>query len=1266
MGIAFGDIENDGDLDIYVSNGGSPNSLYQNNGDGTFTNIAASVGVADGQDGQGVTFGDYDNDDDLDLYMKKRFGANNRLYQNNGSGIFTDVAVSAGVADGSGDSHGGVAFGDYDGDGDLDIYGTNFGSANRLYRNNGDGTFIEVGGAAGVNDAGQGAGVSWGDYDNDGDLDLYLANDGGANRLYRNNGDGTFTDVASSAGVADAGPARGVSWGDYDNDGDLDLYVTNRNSANQLYRNNGNGTFAEIGAAAGVDDTGHGVGMTWGDYDNDGHLDLYVANFGSANRLYRNNGDGTFTDVGGAASVADTGSGLGAASGDYDSDGDLDIYLTKSFSANRLYRNNQNDPNFLFVRPLDAAGRFNRHGAIVRVFQAGTSILAGTRTIDGGNAYRSQNAYDAHFGLPATGTYDIQVTFPRGNVVSSANVSPTSLGPGHLVTVNDANHLPTISDISDQTTDENTATPALPFTVGDAETDLASLTLTKSADDQTLVPDANIVLGGTDANRTVTVTPALNQFGTATITVAVDDGVATTSDTFLLTVNALNNPPTISNIADQSIGEDTPTAAIAFTIGDVETAASSLTLTGTSSDTTLVPTANIVFGGADANRTVTVTPALNQFGTATITVTVDDGVATTSDPFLLTVNAVNDPPTISDIADQSTGEDTSTAAIVFTIGDVETEVSSLTLTGTSSDTTLVPNANIVFGGTDANRTVTVTPAGDEAGSTTITVSVSDGTDTANDTFVLTVNMINDPPTMSDILDQTTDQNVPTTVIAFAIGDLETAAASLTLTGSSSDTTLVPNANIVFGGADTSRTATITPALNKAGTATITVTVSDGTNTTSDTFVLTVNPKPTIDVDPSPISFGDVIVAEPTPLTVTIGNLGTANLTVTSITPAPGAILAVSGFSIPFTITPGGADQEMTLTLTASTPGTVSGTLTIVNDDPNSPTTVNITAEAKVFTFTLDLSSGLNMISMPLKPLNPLKAADFATLLVDATLVIRYDTTAGKFKSFVVGVTSTTSPDNFDIDPEHAYIVNMSTAGMIQIQGTPWGTPAAPAATGPGIEKSGDTQYTVRDPQGATGGDKWAFVVPGVLYDQEAPAQITVRSERTHRFATYAVSDGNYTPLLIDLNRQPVVEVGDSLEITAYDNGGARVSGPFKLDVTPEHLAHAYLKTDLRWGDIIPDFTRLRQNYPNPFNPETWLPYELVEPAEVVITIYDVNGAIVRSLTLGHQAAGLYIDRSKAAHWDGRNAAGERVGSGVYFYHFCTGSYQATRKMLILK
>ncbi len=372
--------------------------------------------------------------------------------------------------------------------------------------------------------------------------------------------------------------------------------------------------------------------------------------------------------------------------------------------------------------------------------------------------------------------------------------------------------------------------------------------MTRASSNTTLVPLANVVLGGSGAARTVTVTPAANQSGTATITVTVSDGTLTASDTFLLTVTAVNDVPTISNIVDQAILQNAATGAIGVTVGDVETAAASLTLTGASSNPTLVPGANVVFGGSGAARTVTVTPAANQSGTATITVSVNDGTVSTSDTFVLTVTDPNTAPTLTDIADRTTNEDTSTGAIAVTIGDAETAPASLTVTRASSDTTLVPLANVVLGGSGAARTVTVTPAANQSGTATITVTVSDGTLTASDTFLLTVTAVNDVPTISNIVDQAILQNAATGAIGVTVGDVETAAASLTLTGASSNPTLVPGANVVFGGSGAARTVTVTPAANQSGTATITVSVNDGTVSTSDTFVLTVtatNTAPTI-------------------------------------------------------------------------------------------------------------------------------------------------------------------------------------------------------------------------------------------------------------------------------------------------------------------------------------------------------------------------------------------------------------------------------------
>jgi uncharacterized delta-60 repeat protein len=194
----------------------------------------------------------------------------------------------------------------------------------------------------------------------------------------------------------------------------------------------------------------------------------------------------------------------------------------------------------------------------------------------------------------------------------------------------------------------------------------------------------------------------------------------------------------ISNLTDQTINEDFSTGALSFSIGDVETAAAALTVTRTSSNTTLVPTANIVLGGSGASRTVTVTPAAHQFGTATIRVSISDGTTSASATFLLTVNPVNDAPTMSNITDQSIGVNTLTNSLPFTLGDVETPVAALSVSGTSSNQALVADGNIFFGGSGANRTVTVVPEANQIGTATIFVSVNDGAITSTDTFVLTV------------------------------------------------------------------------------------------------------------------------------------------------------------------------------------------------------------------------------------------------------------------------------------------------------------------------------------------------------------------------------------------------------------------------------------------------------------------------------------------------------------------------------------------------
>ena len=368
--------------------------------------------------------------------------------------------------------------------------------------------------------------------------------------------------------------------------------------------------------------------------------------------------------------------------------------------------------------------------------------------------------------------------------------------------------------------------------------------MTGRSSNPSLVPDGNIAValaGATAPGRTVTVTPLPNQFGTATITLVVSDGSLNSSDQFTLTVNPINDRPTMSDISDQTINEDASAGPIGFTVDDIDTPVASLTLQGSSSNAALIPDSNVSFGGNGANRTVTVTPVAGQSGSATITVTVSDGSATASDKFVLTVTAVNHSPTISDIGDQAISEDANTGAVPFTVGDPDTGAANLTLQGSSSNQALIPDGAIRFGGSGANRTVTLTPLANQLGSALIVVTVSDGNLTAVDRFTVIVNAVNDPPTISDIADQTVSENSNTGALAFTIGDQDSDIASLTVQTSSSNTALVPAGNVAVGGTGASRTITVTPLSNQSGSATITVTVSDGFLSAVDQFTVTVTP-----------------------------------------------------------------------------------------------------------------------------------------------------------------------------------------------------------------------------------------------------------------------------------------------------------------------------------------------------------------------------------------------------------------------------------------
>jgi len=464
-GAALFDYDNDGDLDVYAVQGlddlratakGPLSSLFRNDLTASsagsqalqFTDVTKEAGLGLAAYGMGAAVGDYDNDGNLDLYVTA-FGSN-VLYRNGGDGRFTDMTKAAGVDDSRWSTS--AAFLDYDRDGDLDLFVANYVDftlasnktcyeslgardycgpraynpvPDRMFRNNGDGTFTDVTEPSGIASAfGRGLGVATGDYDRDGWLDIYVANDASPNQLWINRTDGTFEDAGLLSGTAVSGEGRaegsmGIASGDYDADGDEDLLVSNLTGETfVIYTNDGKGNFEDSRRAAGLATPTAGMtgfGTDWFDYDGDGRLDLFVANgavniigeqrghaqpFRQRNQLFHHEAEGRLTEV-----TADAGAALalievsrGAAFGDVDNDGDVDVLVTNNAGPLRLLLNGaRGDRHWLSVR-LDNGAR-NRWGigARVGVQRQGQPTL--WRRVRSDGSYLSASDLRVHFGL---------------------------------------------------------------------------------------------------------------------------------------------------------------------------------------------------------------------------------------------------------------------------------------------------------------------------------------------------------------------------------------------------------------------------------------------------------------------------------------------------------------------------------------------------------------------------------------------------------------------------------------------------------------------------------------------------------------------------------------------------------------------------------------------------------------------------------------------------------------------------------------------------
>ncbi len=487
-GAAWIDYDGDGFIDLFVVNGstlerrekgerGPGNRLYRNDGKGAFKDVTAGSGLEGGYWGGGVAAGDYDNDGFVDLYVTTILEGN-RLYRNNGNGTFADVTEKAGVGGGKRDSVS-AAFFDYDKDGRLDLFVVNYvqfdrpyldrvspyclwkglhvfcgptgvaGEPNVLYHNDGNGHFTDATRAAGlVNPELKSLGVLTADLDDDGWPDVYVASDSTIQGVYRNRGDGSFEDVSLLSGAAYSQDGRaqagmGIDAGDYDGDGRPDLFLTTyQDDYKTLYHNDGRLRFSDVTYAARIGQVSFNR-LSWGtafqDFDNDGWPDLFVASghvypqvdgarlpqetYAQGNQVLRNLGNGTFADV-----TATAGPGLqvvkssrGAAFGDYDNDGRMDaVVVNMDDTLTLLHNTSPSAHHWLTVRTIGARSNRDGIGARVRLRAGGREQVREVKT---SGSFASASDPRVHFGLgPASKIESLEVKWPSGTVQTFTDV----------------------------------------------------------------------------------------------------------------------------------------------------------------------------------------------------------------------------------------------------------------------------------------------------------------------------------------------------------------------------------------------------------------------------------------------------------------------------------------------------------------------------------------------------------------------------------------------------------------------------------------------------------------------------------------------------------------------------------------------------------------------------------------------------------------------------------------------------------------------------
>jgi hypothetical protein len=1224
-GAAWGDYNNDGYLDLFVGNWGQNNFLYQNDRDGTFTKIFAGEIVNDLFNTHSISWGDYNNDGDLDLFVSESI-----LYSNNGDGTFTKTILI--------DLGGGIncSWGDYDSDGYLDLFLVRRNNQNNfLYRNNGDGTFAKITTGIIVNDGGHSYASTWGDYDNDGDLDLFVANGGLQfnlnNVLYQNNGDGTFTKITGAIVVEDGGRSMGGSWGDYNNDGYLDLFVTNGGATesqnNFLYRNNGDGTFSKITSGDIVNDGGKSWSSSWGDFDNDGDLDLYATNgagSGENNFLYSNNGDGTFTKVISGDVVNDNTYSLGVISGDYDNDGDLDLFVANDNGLdNFLYANDGNMNNWINIKCVGTVSNTSAIGAKVRVKAniSGNSVWQ-MNEISGqtGGGFGGQNSLNAEFGLgDATVVDSIRIEWPSGAVEVFTDV-PVNL----FVLATEGNSSPVAVNDSVTTLEDTTITIAtLTLVTNDADVDGNTLTL-QSIDTSGTLGTVEINPGDT----TITYTPIADFNGNDTFTYTIIDGNLGGKDTatVVVTVTPVNDSPVAVNDTVTTLEDTFVTIDVLTNDTDVD------------GDTLMVQSVDTVgtIGTvviAPGDTTITYTPKADFNGNDTFNYTISDGKSGTDTAMVVvTVTPVQDRPiAVNDSI--ATPEDNVIAIAVLTNDiDVDGEilkVQSVDTVGTIGTVGIDPG----------NITITYTPKPNFNGNDTFLYTISDGNVGGSDTATvfLTVTQVNDRPiAVNDTVTTLEDTSITVAISDMLANDTDEDGDTLTLQSIITTSTI---GTVIIDLGDT--TITYTPQADFNGEDTFNYTISDGKSGT-DTAMVVVAVTP---VQDRPIAVNDS-TATPEDNVIAIAVL-------TNDADVDGDTLMVQSVDTVGTIGTVGIDPgNITITYTPKPNFNGNDTFLYTISDGN----VGGSDTAMVFVTVTQVNDG------------PIAVNDTVTTAEDSSITVAISDM----------LANDTDEDGDTLTLQS--IITASTIGTVVIAPGDTTITCTPKADFNGKDTF---NYTISD--GKSGTDT-AMVVVTVTPVNDAPLSFdliypldgaTIDSSTitfvwrksvdvdldTMQYTLHLSGAGedtafsNLSDTLLIFNGFNFIQVDTIYTWHVKATDGIETAA----STTQNQFRTAATLVSVDEVEQIPTKFFLSQNYPNPFNPETRISYEVAKHTRVILRIINLRGQQVRTLVNEEKPAGFY-----EVLWDGKNSHGQRVASGIYLYRLESREFVQTRKMVFLQ